>query len=315
MSPGLGDPLAPLPPATPFNTGGGLPPGKAPTSPFGVGGSANPYASPAPDFSSPTAQFSRGLLTPTRISFDKVFEKVWAVFQPQMGWMALMGLIFAVVIFGLQIIGYAGTVATQATREPVIIHGFTVINTVFGFVVQIWLTTGFAIYMLKAARNEGPSLNDLGAAGRSFVSAILMQLVVVLTVLCIFAVFMAPAGILYLVTREQNVGIFAGIIGFLVAIPPAVYLAYRWSLGLFFIVDCNLGPMEALSQSSKFMIGNKLISFLIFLIVFFAGTLFTVFTCLIGYVLFIPYMHLTMAAVYLSATGQPWGPALASSKN
>lgn len=300
---GMGGPAAPLPPSMPMATGG-IPPNKPPLSPFDTAG-ANPYASPGPAFSTPSADLSRSGLTPTRISFDRIFDAVWAVFKPAMSQMAVFGLVIMGANVILQIIGQGGGAAAQATREPVIFVGFTIINTLFGMVAQMWLNIGSSIYMLKAARNEQPSINDLGAAGPFFLRAILMQIIVTLISAGILAVCLAPAGILLVANRDRDAAIIAAGIGGLIAAVPLVYLFYSWFLGLFFIVDRNLSATEALAESRRFMSGNRLITFLILLVVGFVGSLFGILTCCIGFILVVPYMALLNTTIYLSATGQP----------
>jgi hypothetical protein len=253
------------------------------------------------------AGVSRGPLVPARISFDRIFESVWQVFQPQLGPMVLFGSVVLGVNIVLQIIGQGGNYLVQQTGEPLIFVGFTVINSLVGMLVQTWIGIGTVIFMLKAARNEGPTINDLGLAGPYFIRGLLLQLLIMVVLVAIVTVFLIPAGILLVATREPRVGILAAAIGGLIAVAPLMYIFYSWLLAMFFIIDCNLGVLESVSQSSRFMAGNKLISFLILLVIGILGGLFTIFTCCVGYIFVISYMSLAMAAIYLSASSQPWG--------
>jgi hypothetical protein len=260
----------------------------------------------------PMASAASGTLVHTKISFDKVFDSVCAVFQPQMGQMAVFGLVIFGINIGLQIIGQGGQFAAQTTREPAILIGFMAFNTLLGMFVQTWITVGSAIYMLKVARGQTASINDLGSAGPYIIRLILLQITIGLVSFLIAAVCLAPAGILYFATREEVVGIIAAVVGVVIAMIPLVYLVYSWFIAMYFIVDRDSGVIESLSQSSTYMAGNKLIAFLILLVVGVAGGFFAIVTCCFGYILVIPYMSLATAAIYLSATGQPWGSSVPS---
>jgi hypothetical protein len=227
-----------------------------------------------------------------------------------MGQMALLGLVVFGVNFALQIVGQAGGAAAQASGEPAIFFGFMAINTIVGMIVQTWINVGATIFVLKAARNEGPTINDLGAAGPFLVRVILMQILIGLILMGVAIACLAPAGILALVTREQAVGVTAAIIGGVIAAVVGIALGFRWMLASYFIIDCKMAIGDAMSSSGRFMAGNKLIAFLVLLVTGLGGLVFALLTCCLGYVLVVPYMTLTMAAVYLSATGQPWGPTL-----
>jgi hypothetical protein len=306
--PGMDRPLAPIPPIGPL--GGATK--KADESPFGSGSPTNPYASPAPDFSVLSAGTQRGGLTPTKISFDRILQAVWEVYRPQLGPMALFGLVLLLAYVGLQIISNVIAIPIQATNEPVLIYGFQVINTVVGMLVQAWLNVGAVLYMLKVARQQQATLNEFGAAGPFVVRAFLVQVVITLAVLGIAAVCLGPAGIVYLATRETAPAGVALIVGFIPFFALLIYVTYRWLLAIMFVVDCNMGVMESLSNSTHFMVGNKLIVFVILLVVGLVGGIFGLFTCCIGYVFVISYMQLMMVAIYLTATGQPGGTTLLS---
>jgi hypothetical protein len=229
------------------------------------------------------------------------------LFKQQMGPMALFGVVLFAVNMGLQVIGQGGSHAVQQVGDPIIFGVFTALNTLFGMVVQSWINIGSALYMLKAARNQSPTLNELGRAGPYFLRVILLQVVIGLTVFGIVAVCAIPAVAVYLATGEQDAGLIALAVTVLIALIPMMYVVYRWFIAMYFIVDRNSGVMQSLSESAHFMVGNKLTAFLIMLVVGFVGTLFGLFTCCTGFVLVIPYMSLMLVAIYLSATGQPWG--------
>ena len=78
-----------------------------------------------------------------------------------------------------------------------------------------------------------------------------------------------------------------------------VFLAYL------FIVDRDLGLVDAVKTSAEYMRGNKLTAFLIWLVASIVGGLLVMITCGIGALFVIPYMGVLAAVIYLSATGQP----------
>lgn len=269
----------------------------------------NPYRSPAPD--SFVSEAGRGGLTPKGISFDLFFKMVWGVYRPQLTQMVIAGLIVTVAIFGSQIAAAVANFAAQSTKATALIVVVYVLGIIVTTLVQTWIGVGAAIYMLKAARNVGPTSNDFAAAGPFFLRVLVMQLFIQLVFIPVIALFLAPAGYFYFVRNDVLGTIVAGAIGLMLAMIPLTLIFYRWLIASFFIIDCNMNIMESLANSSRFMAGNKLTAFLIITVVGLLGSLLGLCVPLIGIVLFFAYVHLVFAGIYLTATGQQWGPELA----
>ena len=72
-----------------------------------------------------------------------------------------------------------------------------------------------------------------------------------------------------------------------------------------FLIDRDLGVIDSLKASDQFMVGNKLITFLVLFIVGILGTLVILCTCCVGVVVVSPYtMGIVAPTIYLLATGQ-----------
>jgi uncharacterized membrane protein len=71
------------------------------------------------------------------------------------------------------------------------------------------------------------------------------------------------------------------------------------------VIDRNMSAVDGIKVSMKAMAGNKLMMFLLLLIVGIVGGIFGLITCFAGFIAVIPYMFLMLAVFYLQATGQP----------
>jgi hypothetical protein len=129
------------------------------------------------------------------------------------------------------------------------------------------------------------------------------------------AVCLSPALITLLVTGEPEIAGVAALICAIPAIIVSMYATFRMYLGPTFLIDYDLGVLESLRQSDRFMRGNKLTVFLIAIVVGFCSLMFMLVTCCIGILAVIPYtMAVVMPTIYLLATGQAISGASSAKK-
>jgi hypothetical protein len=105
--------------------------------------------------------------------------------------------------------------------------------------------------------------------------------------------------------QSEEAMVIGGVAGALIALIIMIYLTLSYFLYYFFIVDRNVGILESFRLSAEFSKGNKLSTFATMMIVGFLGSIFALCTCYLGFILYLPYMMLVLAMIYLTATGQP----------
>jgi hypothetical protein len=119
------------------------------------------------------------------------------------------------------------------------------------------------------------------------------------------AVFLSPALIALAITRKSEVAAIAALICAAPAIVLSMYAAFRMYLAPVFLLDYDLGIVECLRASDRFMVGNKLTVFLIAIVVGLGSMVFMLVTCCLGILAVIPYsMAVVMPTIYVLATGQ-----------
>lgn len=90
------------------------------------------------------------------------------------------------------------------------------------------------------------------------------------------------------------------LVGVILLIVPGIIAAIGLQFALYMVVDRNLGPIEALSQSWTLTDGNKLNLFLINVVFSLLGIVMVCFTLGLGYLLVLPLMTLAQAVMYHS---------------
>ena len=186
-------------------------------------------------------------------------------------------------------VGVASSAAVGPGRHRVsdpsipLFVGFSVLGMVLqlvSFVVNIavssFFTAGIASFSLKVAKGLPYSFGDLFAGGSFFVSVLIAN---------------------FLIS-------FAVGLGFILLIVPGVILALGLSMTVPLIVDRNLGPIDALTQSWKLTEGNR-VNIFIFWLIAFGLAIAGVCACGIGILLVTPILWIAYLYVYLKLTGQP----------
>lgn len=172
--------------------------------------------------------------------------------------------------------------APSATAVPFFV-GFGIVTVllhllamVVNIVVSSFFTAGLTSFGLKVARGAPYAFGDLFGGGSYFLSVLVANLI-----------------------SSIAVGV-----GFILLIVPGVILALGLNMTLPLIVDRNLGPIDALSESWKLTEGSRLNLFIYWLI---AGGLAIagVCACGVGILLVVPLLVIGHAYIYLKLSKQP----------
>jgi hypothetical protein len=269
-------------------------------------GEANPYQSPAASVQ--LQQAAPGELVPMPLELGDVLSRSWTIFQSQFG-MVVLGVFLAGLINAVPQWFANGLIAVlEITQvDPVLVMTLRVVLTLAFWLFQIWVTLGELAYLLHIARGGRPEIGMLFTGSRYFVSGLLATLLFFLMLLAVTALFQGPAGIVYLVTGNQDQALIALLIGLPFFTIAAIWISMTFSYFQLAIVDRQCGPLEALSLSRQFTRGNKLTVFALFIVMIglgFAGFL----ACCIGAIFTTAYSMLAVFPVaWLCMTGQPTG--------
>lgn len=243
----------------------------------------NPYQSPlAPTTLDPplTTPTPTGDFQPTPIEAGEILNRTWEIFLAEIWTCTLAASIVGIceLIFSLAInrlaLGPLGGRGAQPGNLRTLILQLVVL--VPNLLFSTWLDGGLAVYLLKIARGERPSMDHIFAAGRWYFPLLIAR--------ALFA-------LMY----------FAGAICCLV---PGIVLALMFSQYFYLIVDRKLTIGNSVVASSQLTSGNKFQLFVLHLaaigILLFGGA-----ACCVGIFPASGYVQLMWAVTYLVLSGQP----------
>ena len=253
-----------------------------------------------------------GEIRPTQIDFGETFSQTWAAFTDQLGMCILVG--FLCLIMNM--------VAGQAAQFIGVFIGLGAGNELAGLLFSfplklaaqlfaLWIGIGQAMFFLKVARGQEAPISDIFAGGPYFLRILGASVMLGLGCFLILAVCCLPGGVIAGIgaatNSEELAMVGAGIagIGALVGFVGYIFVLLMFFQFYYLIIDRNMGIMEAFGVSREIMVDNKATAFGILLVTVILGSLFALFTCLIGLLAVIPYMGILYAILYLSASGQP----------
>lgn len=269
--------------------------------------SQNPFAPPRSTVEQPEP-LVRGDLRSGRVEFGQVLEQAWQRFQPTLGKSALFGIAFVALGIISNLLGQTGEFAMAVFGDP-ILAGTLIVGGFFG---QQLLNAAQQLfgkrYGLNVVRRAPDVLSNVFS-----LQGLLQIILFFLIVGVVFGVVAGLAAIPVLVGlgiaggpegTAFVVGVTMTIVLGVIALVGSIYFFMRIFLTAFFIVDQQMGTIQAMKASSEFMNGNCLATFLITLVSSMAVGLFGVCTCLVGFILALPFFEVVQAMVYLQATGQ-----------
>ncbi len=296
-------PSQPNPYAEKSSPGWGTQPAKDPS------GAANPYQSAAPigmpgrlgpSVSGPAEMVHR------KVDFGFVFTHTWETFTKNFGMCLLLGLLMFAIQMGVTIVNYPIDIAGQMALKEGILVGFVasvVVEQVIGIAVGGAVSSIAIAVVLNVVRgSQQPFEGVFSRFGRYVVRLILQQL---LMTLIAFAIVIVPTILVVGGGNMRQPGLmYAGIGAFIICIPVMWFVMCMFLIAPFFIVDRDMGVLQSMSASRRFMDGNKLISFALIVVTVILGVFAVFATCCLGLIPAMAYGWLFLSVIYLSATGQ-----------
>lgn len=260
--------------------------------------SDNPYAPPQ---SSPAPSLATGL----PFTVNDVFQWSWAIFRERMQpclsifWGAIgISLAFSILLNLVQEGIDAGV------RDPNTFKVLYILLLFASFVLQAWLSIGMTLAILKIARGELVTFEDVFRGGPFLLTAILAMVVHKLLIAVPIAV--ATGIIIGAVVMMENQSGVAAFLVFLVVSSLAglvfIFLATRLSMYYYLVIDRNAGVLDSLLKSWRLcrnQVGTITLVYCVEFAVFLAGLL----ACVVGLVFAFPLISLLEAVTYLALIG------------
>jgi len=183
-----------------------------------------------------------------------------------------IGFLIAVVIVGWVIPNIPSALSTAVAKYSTLLSViFTLLGMLISFIIQI----GMIKIALKIYDNQIPDFGDLFNHTRLFFKFLIGSMVY-------FAM------------------VFGGMI---LLIVPGIILAIKYQFMVYFIVDQEMSPMEALRRSGEITEGIKWDLFALDLALMGINMMAAVFTCGLGILVTAPMTMMAMAYVYRRLTG------------
>lgn len=235
----------------------------------------NPYVAPSAPEPPHGPELGAGTGQPMHWEIGEVINQAWALFKPN--WGPLVGSLFVGQMVGgvarlpIQMMMGSGQVTPQDDAYWPMLG----VSALIGILVQTFFQAGWMKMWLDTARGRAPNFGDAFGGLRRFGP---MLLVVLLSTLAILS-------------------------GFVLLIVPGVILGVGLMFAGWFVVDKNMGAVDAMKESWRITSGQrgKLFGFGIAL----AGVIMLgYFACCIGVLAAVPVAQLATGIVYLRLTGQ-----------
>jgi hypothetical protein len=232
----------------------------------------NPYAAPQ---AAPQALSASYTGTPQPWEIGEVLSGAWEAFKPN----------WVVLVFGMLVGWFVAAIPSMippvavATRM-VTLHsaGYWAIYvpcTFVGIVVGAFFQVGFVRMWLKAARGERPEFDELFSGGSRFLPMLLSTLILG----------------------------FAVCVGAMLCLVPGVIVGLGLMFMPYYVVDQELGPMDAMAASWSATTGQKGALFL-FAIVTVLLAMGGAMACCVGFLIAMPITAIATATVYLRISGR-----------
>ncbi|PJI09470.1 MULTISPECIES: DUF975 family protein [Clostridium] len=144
------------------------------------------------------------------------------------------------------------------------------VGLIIYFAVSGALILGFNSCFLKIARGEKNKIENIFSGFKNFVSAFLLQLLIIIFTLLWALIAIVPfvATILIVVSKNTYYAscdtgtkaiVIAAFVGFFVLLIPAIIAQYRYSMSYYILSDCpDIGAYNAIKKSKTMMKGYKL---------------------------------------------------------
>jgi phage FluMu protein Com len=280
-------------------------PSPSSTMPASSAQTLNPYQSPASIADENALKFVvRDSLIHSKIEIGDLFGRTWSIFSAEMGTAVLFALlVIAISVAALLVNGPLALVAENVKGQPASALVVRLALIAWELLVQSLLSCVSILFVLNLARRKPSPFDGVFAIGKHYLP-VLGQSTIMATIWGGFNVIRVyPEIILAIIEQPPSIIVAIGV-GCLVYAALATYLFVVFLLAPFFIIDRKLGVIASMKASAAYMRSNKLVVAVTVLVTMILGTLFSVFTCFIGFLFYMPYFMLMEAVIYLLATGQ-----------
>jgi hypothetical protein len=260
---------------------------------------SNPYAAPEAEISTGPRVFP---LEPGRVPFsaERVMAQSWRLYQERFG--LVFGLVNLPIWISMlyQLVGslMAETVDQDSTMGKLA----NLMFAVAGAVMQIWLTSGTSLALLKVVRGEPAEIGDIFHGGPFVLRIFGAVLLYTVAALVIVAVCLVPAGIMGYAGSTVGM-VVGGLVGLMVAMVIALFLAARLNQYTYLVIDRDAGPIESLRWSCDLTSGHVL-ELAGLLLVGFAVGLGGLLLCFVGYFFTVPWMMLLFVCTYVALVNE-----------
>jgi uncharacterized membrane protein len=303
-------PAASVPPTPPMPPAG---PQAGPANPFAANFPAaaaapsdNPYQAPSAAMAPPQPA-GAGVypLVPTKMDLGDVLNRTWEIFKSQLGMLILVIFAVGAINWGVGMISNVVVQAIAASgAEQAVVFTVQGILQIAASVFQIWLGLGQLRFMLKIGRGQAAEFTDIFTGGPYLLPAIGASILLGLLILGMMIPFAAPPIITYAVSQDPNATAIVGIVTGVIFVPLFLFVVISISQFQALIVDRNMGAMESLRTSWEITAGNRLMLFVLGLVLFVVNLLGCL-ACIVGLFFSASYSALATAVAYLVMTGQP----------
>lgn len=196
----------------------------------------------------------------------KIFREAWEFTKDHLGF--LIGYFIITIVLSLLF-----TFVGDALEEKGYTF-FSVLMHLAGTIVNLFVSMGFYRSALMITAGEKPGYDQLYSNDQNFVSWLLSNLLFGLII----------------------------TIGFLLLIIPGLYLIARYGLYPYFLLDRDLGPMEAIKEAGKASEGKRWQLFLLYAACFLANIV-GLLLLGVGMLVTVPLTLLVLAVAYRKITG------------
>jgi hypothetical protein len=192
----------------------------------------------------------------------------------------------------------------MAVRDQFLFGIITVLMAFGALVMQVWLSIGQTMAMLKIVRRQPVVFEDVFRGGRYVLTTILAS--ILFGVMLVGPIGIAVALIVFGVTLMANQrGVAAALLFVVVATAAAalvVVLTCRLIMYYYIVVDRNAGVIDSLRQSwhlTKGRTGTIVLVYLVQFAIVIAGLL----ALCVGLIWAVPLATLLLAVLYVALTG------------
>ena len=264
----------------------------------------NPFAPSSTLEASAAAPERVDQLAPVPMDVGDILTRCWEVLTANLGVVLLAtgALIAPGLVFGMS--GFALDLAGEVGGEgmEVIMGLLSLANTIVQQVVTLFLTLGAVRIFIHVTRGQDAEASMVVSEGRSFLPALLVQLIIGLALLASISPGMGAMAGLAVGGLDFEVAMGILFLNLAIVFVPWLVAGLGLQFAQYAIVDLGLGPIEALRESWRLTNGYKVTILFINILASLFALLVTCVTFGMGYLVLLPMLLLMQGVMYHSLT-------------